>query len=215
MSNLRAALCWIIAATFPLLAFGSGSDTAMLYAKGTTWINGAAVPGSSAIFSGDLVQTKPDSLAIINSSGANVVVLPDSLIKFGGTTVSIERGTVSVATSNGMNTHAGDVTVSPASKALTKFEVTDLDGTVQIIAREGDLSISNGSETTQLAQGQQTTRDDSQNDKKKKRSGGAPAAATGGILDSPSAIGVAAGAVGVAMIWVLKQGDEPLSPSAP
>jgi hypothetical protein len=200
--------------------FAADSGSAMLYAKGTTWLNGSTVPKSSAVFPGDLVQTKPDSAANINAAGSSVIILPDSLVKFEGAAVSIEHGSVTVATSKGMTTRAGDVTVSPASNALTEFDVSDLNGTVQIVARKGDLSVSDGSQTSTLAQGEQTTRDDSQPDqdrKKKKRRGGgaAPPAAGGGILDSPVAIGVGAAAVGGLITWVLLQDDEPASPSKP
>jgi ferric-dicitrate binding protein FerR (iron transport regulator) len=117
-----------------------------------------------------------------------------------------------------MTTRAGGVTVSPASNALTEFEVTDLNGTVQIVARKGDVSVSDGSQTSTLAQGEQTTRDETQGDqsKKRKRRGGAAApAAGGGVLDSPVAIGVGTAAVGGLVTWVLLQGDEPASPSKP
>jgi hypothetical protein len=200
--------------------FAADSGSAMLYARGTAWLNGGSVPKTSAVFPGDLVQTKPDSVANINAAGSNVIILSDSLVKFEGTAVSIEHGSVTVATSKGMTTRAGDVTVSPTSNALTEFDVSDLNGTVQIVARKGDLSVSDGNQTSTLAQGEQTTRDDSQSDqdrKKKKRRGGgaAPPAAGGGILDSPVAIGVGAAAVGGLITWVLLQDDEPASPSKP
>jgi hypothetical protein len=199
--------------------FAADSGSAMLYARGTAWLNGGSVPKTSAVFPGDLVQTKPDSVANINAAGSNVIILSDSLVKFEGTAVSIEHGSVTVATSKGMTTRAGDVTVSPTSNALTEFDVSDLNGTVQIVARKGDLSVSDGNQTSTLAQGEQT-RDDSQSDqdrKKKKRRGGgaAPPAAGGGILDSPVAIGVGAAAVGGLITWVLLQDDEPASPSKP
>ena len=181
---------------------------------------GAACRRPSAVFPGDLVQTKTDSVANINAAGSNVIILSDSLVKFEGAAVSIEHGSVTVATSKGMTTRAGEVTISPASNALTEFDVSDLNGTVQIVARKGDLSVSDGSQTSTLAQGEQTTRDDSQSDqdkKKKKRRGGgaAPPAAGGGILDSPVAIGVGAAAVGGLITWVLLQDDEPASPAKP
>jgi hypothetical protein len=39
-------------------AFAADSAAAMMYANGTAWINGGNIPKSSAIFVGDLVQTK-------------------------------------------------------------------------------------------------------------------------------------------------------------
>jgi hypothetical protein len=99
------------------------------------------------------------------------------------------------------------------SPEWTEFDVTDVNGTVEIVARKGDVSVSNGTETTRLAQGEKTTRDDSENQKKKRRAaGGAVPAAGGGVLDSPYAIAAGAGAVGGLLLWVLLQGDDPLSP---
>jgi len=220
VTTLRNAFCWNLILIVPASMFAADSGSAMLYARGTAWLNGGSVPKTSAVFPGDLVQTKPDSVANINAAGSNVIILSDSLVKFEGTAVSIEHGSVTVATSKGMTTRAGDVTVSPTSNALTEFDVSDLNGTIQIVARKGDLSVSDGSQTSTLAQGEQTTRDDSQSDqdrKKKKRRGGgaAPPAAGGGILDSPVAIGVGAAAVGGLITWVLLQDDEPASPSKP
>jgi hypothetical protein len=66
-----------------------------------------------------------------------------------------------VSTSKGMATTAGDVKVEPASSAWTEFNVTDVDLTVRIAARKGDVTISDGKGTVTLAQGQETTRDQS------------------------------------------------------
>ncbi len=94
----------------------------------------------------------------------------------------MEHGGVSVSTSKGIATTAGDVRVSPASNAWTEFNVTDVDGTVRIAARKGDLTVTDDNGTVTLAQGQETTRDEQsdQGDKKKKdkkRGVGAAAAA--------------------------------------
>jgi len=99
----------------------------------------------------------------------------------------------------------------------TQFDVTNLDGKVQIAARKGDLTIDDGTGTTTLAQGQQTTVDESQKQKKKKRNGpdgagGAALGATGGILDSKVVIGIGLAAVAGVTTWVLVQGGEPVSP---
>jgi hypothetical protein len=219
VATLRNTFCWILIliVIVPASVFAADSGAAMLYAKGTAWLNGSTVPRTSAVFPGDLVQTKPNSVANINAPGSSVIILSDSLVKFEGAAISIEHGGVTVATSKGMTTRAGAVTVSPASNALTEFEVTDLNGTVQIVARKGDVSVSDGSQTSTLAQGEQTTRDETQPDqnKRKKRRGGAAEAAGGGVLDSPVAIGVGAAAVGGLVTWVLVQGDEPASPAKP
>ena len=203
----------LLAASPLSLMAADSSGAAMLYAKGTAWINGGAVPGSSAIFPGDLVQTNPSSMANINASGSSVMILPDSLVKFEGGAVSIDHGGVNVATGKSLETHADNLTITPASAAWTEFQVNDMDGQVQIVARKGDLSISDGSETTTLPQGQQTVRDSPT--KKRKRRGGAAPAAGGGVLDSPWVWGTALVGLGGFEAWVIFRGASPISPIVP
>ena len=176
------------------------------------------MPRSSAVFPGDMVQTRSDSMASINASGSSVLVLADSLVKFEGPTVGLEHGALTVATSKGLGTHAGDVTVVPVSNGWTQFEVKQAsDGTVQVVAQKGDVNVSDGSTTSTLSQGQQTTVDNSAEKKKKKRrkGGGAVPASSGAVLDSPYVIYGGAAAVGGLLTWVLLQDSNPVSSAAP
>ena len=217
---LQKVLGCIMVVVVPAVVFAAAdSDAAMLYSNGTARLNGSSLPRSSAIFSGDLVQTPADSVAKINALGTSLLVLSDSLVQFEGDAVRLERGGVAVSTSKGMATHAGKVTVTPKESVWTQFDVTKVDGQIQITAQKGDLTVSDGAGTTTLAQGQQTTREESQpqppetKKKKKRKGGGAVPGASGGILDSPLAIGIGVGAVGGLATWVLLQSDEPVSPS--
>lgn len=215
MSVFRKALCCILTMllVLPFSLFAADTNAAMVYARGTAWVNGAAIPRSSALFPGDLVQTKSDSIANINLLGSSVTVLSDSLIKFEGTSLEVEHGAITIATSKSLATHVGDVKITPSSGEWTEFQVADVDGTVKIMARKGDLTIADESGTSTLPAGQETSRDESQKSKKKRRSGGAPVAAQGGILDSRTAIIIGTAAVGGVTAWVLLQGDDPASPS--
>ena len=201
-----------------LLAADSGA--AMLYASGAAWVNGSHVPNSSAIFAGDMVQTRSDSAANIHAAGSSITVLGDSLVKFQGASLNLEHGGVSVATSKSLSAVAGDVRIAPASAAWTEFNVSDTDGTVRIVASKGDLTVTDENGSVTLPQGQTTTRDEQspQSDKKKKdkkRAVGAAPAAGGGVLDSPIAIGVGGAVIGGVAIWVLTRNDDPLSPTQP
>jgi hypothetical protein len=216
---LKILSCMMVV-IFPAALFAADQPAAMLYSHGTALLNGDSIARSSAIFSGDLIQTSADSAANINASGSIVLVLNESLVKYQGNAVELEHGGVTISTSKSMATRAGDVTVSPAASVWTEFEVRDVDGTVQIAARKGDLTISDDTGTTTLAQGQQTTRDESQSQddnnkkkKKKKAAGAAPAAGTGGILSSPWTIGIGGGVVVGATTWILLQNSPPVSPS--
>jgi hypothetical protein len=218
ISRLRNIACWGMVAVVPASLWAADSSPAMLYAKGTAWINGSAVPRSSAVFPGDMVQTRSDSMASINASGSSVLVLADSLVKFEGPTVGLEHGGLTVATSKGLGTHTGDVTVIPVSNGWTQFEVKQAsDGTVQVVAQKGDVNVSDGSTTSTLSQGQQTTVDNSAEKKKKKRrkGGGAVPASSGAVLDSPYVIYGGAAAVGGLLTWVLLQDSNPVSSAAP
>ena len=215
--SFRAVLSWLLISLLPASTFAADSSAAMLYTNGTAWINGGSVPKSSAIFSGDLVQTKMDSVASIKSPGNSILVLSDSLVQYQGSAVKLEHGSVNVGTSKSMATQVGELKVEPASpSSWTEFEVRDTDGAVRIIARKGDLRLIDANGTSTLGEGQETTRDESrQKSKRKRERGGAVPAAGGGVLDSPWAIGAGAAAVGGLTTWVLIRSDDPASPSKP
>ena len=181
MNIVRGVLCWMMIVFVPASLMAADSGVGMVRPYGTAWLNGAAVEQSSAIFPGDLVQTSSASAMKIRSSGSSVTVFPDSLVKFEGGAVSVEHGGVKLVTTKSMSARAGIVTAAPASSAWTEFELTDVDGAVQIVALKGDLQISNGSATTTLSEGQQSTQQDSdktqsKNQSEKKHSAPAPAA---------------------------------------
>jgi hypothetical protein len=210
-SGLRQIVCCVLIVVFPFSAFAADTGAAMLYAKGTAWINGAAVPRSSALFPGDLVQTRADSIVNINLPGSSILVLADSLMKYDSQSLALEHGSVTVSTSRKVNARVGEVTITPVADAMTEYQVTDVDGTVQIAARRGDLAITDDSgNTATLPQGQQTTRQES-----KRSKGGAQPAANGGWLDSKWAIGIGSGIIVGLLSWSLAQGGTPLSPDSP
>lgn len=224
-SGFRGMVSCVLIALFPGSLFAADSNAAMLYTNGSAWVNGTHVPrSSSAIFFGDLLQTRSDSVANINEPGSTITVLADSLVEFQGTSLDIEHGGVTVSTSRGVATTAGDVKVTPVSNTWTEFNVTDVNGTVRIAARKGDLTVNDGKSTVLLAQGQETTRDDStadNNDKDKKKKHnkksqpGAYPAAGGGMLNSPYAVGAGAAAIIGVTTWVLVKSDNPASPVKP
>src|ERR1700684_3932604 len=136
-SAFRSAVCCFLAVVFPAqVMLGGETASAMLYTTGAAWLNGSEVPKSAAVFSGDLLQTRPDSTASIQSNGSNVMVLADSLVKFEGPVVELEHGGVRVTTSRGLSARAGDVTIKPAGTSWTEFQVVDVDGRVQIAANK-------------------------------------------------------------------------------
>src|SRR5271157_1419667 len=217
-SAFRSAVCCLLAILFPAQMMLAGETaSAMLYTNGSAWLNGSEVPKSAAVFLGDMLQTRPDSTASIQSNGSSVMVLADSLVKFEGPAVEIEHGGVRVTTSRGLAARAGDVTVKPAADTWTEFQVTDVDGRMQIAANKGDVTVQDDKGTTTVTQGQQTTRDDTADTEKKKkkrrRGGGAATAAGGGIMSSPAVVYGGLAGVGVGAIWIWTRNESPVSPS--
>jgi len=219
-SAFRSAVCCLLATLFPAQVMLAGETaSAMLYTNGAAWLNGSAVPKSAAVFAGDMLQTRPDSTASIQSNGSSVMVLADSLVKFEGLAVELEHGAVRVTTSRGLAARAGDVTVKPAANTWTEFQVTDVDGRVQIAANRGDVTVQDDKGTTTVTQGQQTTRDDTtdtEKKKKKRRHGaGAATAAGGGIMSSARVVYGGLGVMAGAGLWVWLQQEPPVSPACP
>jgi hypothetical protein len=202
-----------------LLAADAG---AMLYGKGVLR-NGVGIPNSSAVFSGDLLETRAGSIANLNSVGSSVIISPTSLVQFQGQSLSVEHGSVSVATSHGISVRVRCMTVVPVSSAWTQFEVTDVNGTVEVAAKKNDVRLEtvamSGSpkeaspSSNNLREGEQTTRDESdgcKTDKRKKDTAG-----HGGPLSSDYAKYGALGAIGGVGLWLALDHDDPPSPWKP
>jgi hypothetical protein len=188
---------------------------AMVYCKGTVWLNGAPLPDSTAILAGDLVQTTKDSVATITASGSSVIVQPESVVKFATNAISLEQGNISVASSTGLVTSAGIATVTPASSVWTEYEVTDMNGIVEVLARKGNIEVNCGKETTMLSDGMQVTSDGSGKCKRRRR-GGAYPPASGDILNSPYLKYIGAAAGGGTLIWLLwPHPQQPVSAAQP
>jgi hypothetical protein len=187
---------------------------AMLYATGTVWLNNGPLPGSSAIFPADLIRTETNSMAKFTAARASVIIGSESIVKYEGPAVALQHGSVSVATSSGMAVHALEVTVAPVSTAWTEFEVNDVDGTVRIMARKGEVNVTCGKDTVILPEGQQTTREELGKCRRKKA--GADPAVSGDTLANRYFL--LAAPVALCVFWFCSSSSSPspsLSPSQP
>lgn len=147
-----------------------------------------------------------------------VLVLADSSVRFEGNSVNMGHGGVVVTTSQAMAVRAGKLTITPVAQRAAKFEVSASDGVVQIAAREGALAIDDGSSTTILQQGQETTRQDSHQSAGPREDKGAPPAGSGFHLSRKTAIifgGAAAAGTTAAILLTTGNGSHPVSPAIP
>ena len=208
----KAACCaLIISLVMPAAVFAAETNAAMVYARGTAWVNGTEIPRSSVLFAGDMVQTKPDSAANITLAGATITLLPNSLVRFQGQGLELQHGGITVLTSSKLPIQIGDVVVTPAAADWTEFWIGEAQDNLTIMARKNDVVITDQDGTTKLAAGQETTRETKK--KKRRRPAGAIPAATGSILDSKAALIAGIAAVGTITTIVLLQKEDPISPS--
>jgi len=228
--SLKYVICWMLILTTPASLAAADSESAMLFTKGVVLRNGVEIPNSSAIFFGDLLETKAGSVANLNATGSSVIILPGSLVEFQGKTLSVEHGSVSVATSHGISVRVKCMMVAPVSSAWTQFEVTDVNGAVGISAKKNDIRLdmqpdssspkevsSSSRSGTVLREGDQTTRDESdgcKNEKRKKDAGAVPAG-TGGPLNSEIMKYGSLAALGGLGLWLALEHDDPPSPWKP
>jgi hypothetical protein len=209
-----------------LVALATGADGGgVISGNGEILRNGAKIVGSSAVLAGDLIETRANSVANLTSVGSSVLILPDSFVEFQGQSLSIEHGSVRVATSHGISVRVRCTTIVPTSSAWTQFEVTDVNGNVEVAAKKNNVRIETVSDSIKkevaersndLREGEQATRDESTGCKEDKRKGGgALPAGSGGVLRSEYVKYGAVTGVGILGLFLTLDQDDPASPYKP
>jgi hypothetical protein len=218
----RNLVCGAMIVILPTSLMAQDSARAMLHNEGGVWLNGNAAPNSSAIFPHDLVRTQKETRARIDADGSTVTVEPETIVQFEGDELILEHGSLQVNTWRGMRVRVNCVTVSPPAQEWARYDVTDVDGEVLVLAYQNDVKIHYSGPATwrskhvELAdvtvyQGGQATHED--------RCGEAPKpaevhSANPAILNSIWAKGAGIVAIGVITCWALCRGN-PVSPVSP
>jgi hypothetical protein len=213
---LRKLTSVLLLFAFPLALVATDkpeASSALVHAHGKVELNGAESPSTIALFTGDWVQTRPDSVANIVAEGSSVLVMPNAAVKYQGSMVELGHGDVVISTSRGLATQADGVTVRPAAQKESKYEIAENDSVVVIAARKGDLTVTEGDQTSTVQEGEQSTHS-------RRRKGGAIPAASGAPISGKTSA-IIAGAAGAAAVGAVlattggKHCPEPLSPSKP
>jgi len=141
VSILRNLTCWALFVTFPLSLIAADTGSAILRSSGGVWINGSEARDSTAVSPGDLLETKPGSVANLDADGSAILIQPESVVKFNGDSLTLEHGSVSVGTARSMSVHVDCIHVVPVLNEWTQYDVTHVNGTVQAAARKKDVNI--------------------------------------------------------------------------
>lgn len=171
-------------------ADGPNISSAVLRANGKVQVNGTESRKTTTLFSGDSLQTDADSVANIIARGSSVLVMPNGSVKFLGNAVEVDQGDVAIATSTGMAAEVDGLTITPAEKKQSRFEVADTEDSVLIAARQGNVAVNDGQQTSTTEEGQESAH------KKKRKEGGAVPAATGMDGVSGKTVALVAGTLG-------------------
>jgi len=138
-------LCWIFSVILPLSSLGQAvpekPQGAILHTDGGVWVNGYEAHDSSAIFAGDVIETKAGSSANLSLEGSSVLIAPESVSKFQGDLLELDHGGVSVTTSRSFKVRVNCILVVPVLNEWTEYVVTDVNGDVQVAARKLDVNV--------------------------------------------------------------------------
>lgn len=173
VSASRIFVSWVMIILLPLTLRAADTGSAVVHSSGGVSVNGTEVADSTAVFAGDLLETKPGFIANLDADGSSVLIQGESIVKFQGDYLILEHGSVAVGTSTSMSVHVNCIKVEPVSNDRTQYDVTDVNGTLQVVAHKKDVSIRlggalrktssepNSSQSGIVHEGQQATRDES------------------------------------------------------
>ena len=232
VSTLRCFLCWALLLIVPRSLLGqilpgqSGqgqTGAAILRTEGGVWVNGYEARDSSAVFPGDLLETKPGSSANLSLDGSTVLIQPESVAKLQTNLLELDHGSVSVGTSKSFKVRVNCITVVPVLNEWTQYEVANLNGNIQVAAGKDDVNVERGidrkkpSPETEASHGS-TVHEAEQKSFDQSEICGAPArplAASTSVNPKWIAIGAAGGGVLICVLLCRGGGKTPLSASAP
>jgi len=140
VSVTRSIVVWALVVAVPPSLLGQ-TPSAILHSQGGVWVNGYEARDSSAVFTGDLLETKPGFSASLTLEGSTVLLQPESVAKLQENMLVLDHGSVSVTTSKSFKVRVDCLTVVPTSDAWTQYDVTDVNRIVQVVARKNDVYV--------------------------------------------------------------------------
>lgn len=225
-SILRCFLCWAMVALAPLSLLGQNMPdqpaAAILHSQGEVWVNGYEARDSSAVFPGDVIETKPGASANLTLDGSTVQLAPESVGKFQADIFELDHGSVSVGTTKGYKVRVNCIKILPVFSQWTQYIVTDVNGNVKVEAHKLDVNVERGGGNVKLtpesAASQQASvhEGEEKNYSESELCGAAkPTSPLSGI--NPKWIAAGAAGTGI-LIWILVHGgggQPPVSASQP
>ena len=205
------SLCLVF--VLPASVMFAETHAAMVFATGIASLNGAALPRSTAVFAGDVLETSKNSIVVINANGSTVQIGATSKVQFQGDAIDLSSGATQVNTYTGMKVQADTLLVQPANH-VAKYQVSRHEGKVTVAALNGSLSVLNGKTSDVLTMGETRTYTDDPDDKDKRKRDKVGAVAVSDKTLFLWGAGALAGG-GTLAYLMLRDGRKPLSNQLP
>jgi hypothetical protein len=151
----RYLISWMMIVLWPISSLAADANAAVLHTRGGVWVNDAEAVDSSPVFAGDRIEAKPGFVAELDSEGSSVLIQPETILKFQGTFVELEHGSISVGTSASLGVHVSCLQMEPLSSDRTQYDVKDTTGTIEVSVIKSDVKL------TQVGKLQKTSKTDS------------------------------------------------------
>jgi hypothetical protein len=147
---------WLLLAFFPAVLNASVAQ-GVVQVQGSVTVNGRPVSNSTSVFAGDRIQTAAASSATLSSQGVMMQIQPDTTAIFNANSLDLGCGSATVSTSVGTMVRVGNIVATPASPNTTRIQVSQMNGTVKITARDNWAVVNDGHIRQTLAPGQSVT----------------------------------------------------------
>ena len=129
-------------------------SSAVLKSTGSVALNGAGVPATTAIFSGDTVSTASGAVLTISEPGSTVLLPQNSQLTFKGRSVSLADGRATITTTKGMSVTADHYLIAPGAEGSSQYEIEKSGDALVVRASRGPVTIQLSGKTVTLAEGQ-------------------------------------------------------------
>jgi hypothetical protein len=137
----RKFVCGALIAIAPTPLLAQYSERALLRTDGGTWLNDNPAPAVSAIFPDSLIQTQANHSARIEADGSTVLIGPETVVQYQGQELALDHGTLKLDTSREWKVLIGCITITPVEPNRTQYDVTDVNGKVEISALAKDVKV--------------------------------------------------------------------------
>lgn len=150
-------LCWGMAFLVPMALLAADTNAALLSGKGAVRVNGRVAPQSSVVYAGDKIETASDATVTLTTPRSVTVLAASSSIVYQGTALQMVAGHVQVKADRGVQAFLGNLKITPAEKDA-RFQMRVEGQTLILAALHGPLTVTDGTRTMVLAEGEMMTR---------------------------------------------------------